>query len=154
EKGEIEKAPPEPPPGGLILKVYHRYLARDDTGKLRHTTAKDFMSREQLLDFFPGELPKDNKNTETMLRFFLRGFEKSYQHEANQDFMWLTEPEWKSLLPTNPKVGSQAPVPEAIAKRIFVSHLDPVFLVGESNGWPGGAKVIRAGKLTLTVEES
>lgn len=43
--------------------------------------------------------------------------------EASRDHLWLTETEWKSLIPANPKKGGQFPMPPRIAERILRFHL-------------------------------
>src|SRR5262249_14140415 len=55
--GESTKVDPQrpvqtPPPGGLILRAYIRYLGRDEKGELRHACRQDFASREQLASWF------------------------------------------------------------------------------------------------------
>ncbi len=69
----------------------------------------------------------------------------------NGDFLWLTEAEWKSLVPANPAKGMKHPVPAAIARRIFVYHLSNSSL-GGAPGW--AAEDFRSGELTLTVDEA
>ncbi len=68
----------------------------------------------------------------------------------NVDFLWLTEAEWKSLVPANPTTGLKHPVPSAIAQRIFVYHLVNGAM---SKAGPWEAEHVRSGGLTLTVEE-
>jgi hypothetical protein len=147
--GTLEWQENTPPLGGLILKVYHRWLARTEQGEFRHTKRADFLSAEQLVATFPEEMKRKD-----VIDYNDRYLGKAYQHEAAQDFMWLTEREWKSLIPTQPKVGSRSAVSPAISKRLFVYQMDPVLTIGESNGWPKGAKDIRGGEMTLTVEEA
>src|SRR5262245_51228068 len=43
--------------------------------------------------------------------------------QAARDHLWLTEAEWKSLIPANPARGAQSPLPEKIAERILRFHL-------------------------------
>src|SRR5262249_12427644 len=43
--------------------------------------------------------------------------------EAQRDHLWLTEAEWRGLVPADPKPGDRAPVPAAVAHRIFRFHL-------------------------------
>ena len=69
----------------------------------------------------------------------------------NGDFLWLTEAEWKSLVPASPMQGMKHPVPDAISRRIFVYHLSNTSL-GASPGWT--PEQFRSGELTLTVEEA
>jgi hypothetical protein len=159
ERGKIdtaraERAVPTPPPGTLILKIYARFLSRTDDGQLRHATPQDFMGddkvRAQMLAAYPealararldGIIPKDR------LEHIRRGIADRIS-EAQPDFFWLTEAEWKSLVPANPKKGDQFAVPEALTKRIFGSRLDPNQLIGEPHYAP-----VRSGELTLTVED-
>ncbi len=68
-----------------------------------------------------------------------------------RDWLWLTEAEWKSLVPAQPVKGMKFPVPRPIAYRIFRFYLD------DSCGgahWFWKAADVRAGELTLTVEEA
>jgi hypothetical protein len=140
ERGPIDSkhATVEPPPGCLILKLYGRYLARAANGELRTTTlVKDFPGIVQPATAHPG--------------YF-------WYHEANPDFMWLTEAEWKSLIPANPRKGDQYPLPVAIIERMCWWHLLPNALgsrIGHTWGevGPKGKKGIRARELTLAVEE-
>lgn len=150
----IDQQEPSPPPGGLILKVYHRYLGRDDQGRLRHITRRDFLSREQLVATFPALIHNDKgKVKEDVLNFFDHGLGEKFKTEAAQDFLWLTAAEWRSLIPAQPKKGDCFEMAGGIAKRIFLYQLDPVLTFGESNGWMRGVKDLRDGRLTLTVEE-
>ena len=43
--------------------------------------------------------------------------------EAARDHLWLTESEWKSLLPRDPRVGDLVPMPEKVIERILRFHL-------------------------------
>jgi len=101
----MENAPPEPPPGGLIIKTYGRVLTRDAQDKLRHASKEDFLSR-------------------------LDGW-RDHLLEAAPDHLWLTEAEWKSLVPANPKEGQKLPVPSAITQRILSYQLVPERIGGE-----------------------
>jgi hypothetical protein len=141
KKGPLdpEYAAVQPPEGGLILKLYGRYLAREDDGELRLTT---------LLKDFPGIADPATR--------YPRHFD--YYCEANPDYMWLTEAEWKSLIPANPKRGDQRPVPTAIIDRMCLYHLLPTSMhsrIGDL--WQEIAvktKGIRAKEVTLTVDEA
>ena len=97
-------------------------------------------------------------------RQYSRAFERDAQgelrrHEGqstnnlgpNGDFLWLTEAEWRSLVPASPRQGMKHPVPDAISRRIFVYHLSNTSL-GASPGWT--PEQFRSGELTLTVEEA
>src|SRR5207245_2470952 len=71
--------------------------------------------------------------------------------EAQRDHLWLTEPEWKSLMPALARAGEKFPVPGAIAQRIFSFHLVDS-TPGEPFAW--SRQEIRSGSLIATVEEA
>ncbi len=160
ERGKVdtaraERAVPTPPPGTLILKIHARFLGRTDEGQLRHPTPKDFMGddkvRAQMVAAYPAALARERLDgilSKDVLEHRRRGIAERIS-EAQPDFMWLTEAEWKSLVPANPKKGDQFAVPAPLTKRIFVLHLDPNRLVGE----PDQNAIVRSGELKLTVED-
>jgi hypothetical protein len=43
--------------------------------------------------------------------------------EASRDHLWLTDAEWRSLLPANPRQGDKFPMPIGIAERVLRFHL-------------------------------
>jgi hypothetical protein len=69
---------------------------------------------------------------------------------AARDHLWLTEAEWKSLIPVEPKKGQTFDVPAAVRDRILRFHL-----VDNTRGEPPfwRRQEIRTGKMTLTVAE-
>jgi hypothetical protein len=70
--------------------------------------------------------------------------------EPMPDVMWLTEAEWKSLVPAQPRIGDTFAVPDGIRKRLCRFHLiDSTF--GLVAGWDLGH--VRRDKLSLTVDE-
>jgi hypothetical protein len=82
---------------------------------------------------------------------FCRGTCRTLGGEASaRDHLWLTEAEWRSLIPAEPRKGDRAPVPAAIAERILRFHLTDNTR-GEPNMWRRDD--IRSKELTLTVEE-
>jgi hypothetical protein len=89
---------PAPPAGGLILRVYGRFLTRDDEGQLRHIKPEDF--------------PRERGD----IRFLT---------EPNTEYMWLTAAEWKSLIPAEPVKGDKIAVASALSERIARFHLSP-----------------------------
>jgi hypothetical protein len=126
------RGPPEadrctPPPGGLILRSFVRNLKKDARGNLAAITREDLKDRA----LYPNWVPV-------------------YTEPAHFS-VWLTEAEWKSLVPAAPKVGDTFPVTDAIQKRLFRYHL-----VNGTFGLPGAWRLqdIRRGALTLTVEEA
>jgi hypothetical protein len=135
--GEIDaaRAVPNPPAGGLILKVYYRAFMRDQ-GKLRYVVGKDLWHDEI------------GKMTE-------EAFDRQYPGvittpQAQPDHLWLTEAEWKSLLPAEPKKGHKFAVPAGITDRFIRWHLNPLSVYGETTAL--GPKSVRGGELTLTVD--
>jgi len=70
---------------------------------------------------------------------------------AARDHLWLTEAEWKALVPADPKAGQRFPLPAKIVERILRFHL-----LDNTRGEPPmwGREDIRAQDLTLTVEEA
>jgi hypothetical protein len=111
-----------PPRGGLVVNVYSRSLDQGEKGGL--CACKDKVVIDQGI---------------------------TIPALAAYDHLWLTEAEWKSLIPADPRKGMTFPVPEAIAQRIFRFHLVDNTR-GEPDAW--GAGDVRSGKLTLTVEEA
>ncbi|MEX0704761.1 MAG: hypothetical protein WD069_21870 [Planctomycetales bacterium] len=86
---------PSPPENGLVLRVHARFLARDEKGELRYAKRDDFRA------ISPAFL------------------------EPNTEYMWLTEDEWKALVPENPTKGQKLPVSSAISNRMARFHLNP-----------------------------
>ncbi|MSR55209.1 MAG: hypothetical protein EXS09_18260 [Gemmataceae bacterium] len=70
--------------------------------------------------------------------------------KAARDHLWLTESEWKGLVPTEPKKGDKNPLPAKVAERILRFHLTDNTR-GEPPMWR--REDIRSQELTLTVEE-
>ena len=140
ERGPIDlkRSTAEPPPGGLILRVHGRYLAHDAKESLRTTTLlKDFPGIKQPATAHPGHF--------------------EFYSEANPDFMWLTESEWKALIPANAKKGDNFVLPGALIDRMCWYHLLPNAMVSRiGHTWgetgPKGKKGIRAKEVTLTVD--
>jgi hypothetical protein len=140
ERGTFDSklAPPTPPAGALIVKLHYRALMRKSDGDLRYVTGADLWHDEK------------GKKTEAAIEKIYRGAITTPQ--AQPDHMWLTQAEWKSLIPAKPRTGEKAPVPAAIADRLCRWHLNPLFVYGEAN--PLSGKEIRAAEMTLTVTEA
>jgi hypothetical protein len=88
-----KKDPLQPPPGGLIVRVFQRVLDRDAEGEL----------------FTPPKMDLGGGNW--------------VPAEPGRDFLWLTEADWQSLVPDRPNVGDVFPVPAPVRNRIFRFHL-------------------------------
>lgn len=93
-----------PPVGGLVLKVHARFLSRGDQGELCYARGED--------------CPLFGKGPETIRRHRL-------YLEPNTEYLWLTKPEWQSLVPANPVKGDKAAVAPAIVERLARFHLLP-----------------------------
>jgi len=122
---------PSPPAGGLVLRVHGRFMARGAGGELRHATPADFV---QIAD-----KPASARSH----RLFM---------QPNTERMWLTEAEWKSLIPADPVKGVAADVPAAIVGRIASFHLSPRRALTSEDGIVPKREV-KTARLTLTVEE-
>lgn len=118
---------PQPPAGGLILKIHSRPLGLERDGSLRHARAGEFVA--------------DNPQAEDM----------QIQLQASPDFMWLKRDEWQKLVPANPRPGEELPVPAALVRRLFCYHLVPARIYNMGGQW--AANQVRAGELRLRVEE-
>lgn len=133
---KIKPVPPAPgsaltpPAGGLVLRVYFRNLKRDRRGELSRITKENLKDRKAYPDL---EWVWGN----------------AIVTEPMPDVLWLTEAEWKSLIPLSPKEGDHLPVPEPIRMRIF-RH----YLINGTFGLPHWWKLehVRSGQITLTVE--
>lgn len=125
-----------PPLGGLILKVYTRALIRNDDGKLRHVTGKDLWFDEQ--------------GNATQEADYQEG--STAAHEAQPHHMWLTEAEWKSLMPANPSEGDKIPLSPGITARLLRWHLNPLRFYGRYGPDALDRSEVRAGELTLVVD--
>jgi hypothetical protein len=125
----IDSAKPmTPPKGGLVVRQYLRYLGRDAKGEL--CRLKEGVG-DKLKLAGPGAVADASG--------------------PNRDFVWLTEAEWKSLVPRTPSRGQQLAVGGALAKRIFTYHL---YDGTTGCGWMWQLDHLQAGELTLTVEEA
>jgi hypothetical protein len=127
-----EAAVPAPPPNGLILLVHTRAMARDDKGGYRAVTAADY------------PLVKGGGNRFASLKSF-------GNFGPNVDSMWLTEAEWRGLVPAKPVKGRRFDVAPAITERLARFHLVPHKMVGGSGSW--GKANVKKLRLTLTVED-
>jgi hypothetical protein len=72
--------------------------------------------------------------------------------EPGRDHLWLTQAEWRSLVPADPKKGARAAVPEGIVDRFCRRYLIDLVRIGGEGG-PHRAQDVRAQKLSLLVDE-
>jgi hypothetical protein len=70
---------------------------------------------------------------------------------AARDHLWLTEDDWKSLVPATANKGDKLPLPARLAERLLRFHL-----VDNTRGEPSfwTREEIRSSELTFTVEEA
>ena len=72
------------------------------------------------------------------------------EYEPGRDQIWLSEAEWKSLVPANRKKGSRQPLPANIARRMITRMTD----WSEANGAHWDAEHIRSQDLAIIVEDA
>ena len=83
---------PNPPPGGLVVRGYCTYLKAGDDGK-----------------------PVRAQN------FYYKQNPDRWLAETQSDMLWLTQAEWKSLIPPDLKPGSKIDVEAAVQQRFFAT---------------------------------
>jgi hypothetical protein len=119
-KAQPPKRPvPQPPPNGLIIRGYCTYLRQDE---------KDHVIRSQ--EYYYKENPD------------------RWMAETQSDLLWLTESEWRSLIPANARPGECGEVASAIQKR-FYSTIGIDYMEGSVNSLPP-----RKTTMTLTVQRA
>ena len=95
----------EPPAGGLIVKVYARALdAQQHQAGLQNAISKVALNLAEC-DFTDAQCKVGSGD------------------EASRDHLWLTESEWRSLVPEHPEAGTRFAVPAKIAERMLRFHL-------------------------------
>jgi hypothetical protein len=109
---------PRPPANGLILRGYCTYLRQD---------------RKQI-----------GRSTE----FYYKQNPDRWKVETQSDFLWLTQSEWKSLIPAQPKPGHRQEVPAPIQKR-FYGTIGIDYMEGSVSALP-----TRKSNMALVVEKT
>jgi hypothetical protein len=125
-----ERLIPSPPKRGLVLKVHARFLSRSEKGEFRYATPDDFPLMDK---------PQSNNTW----RLFL---------EPNTEYMWLTEEEWKSLVPAKAEKGEMVRVDPRLVDRMARFHLTPRRAM-TSEGGILRRDDIKSAKLSLVVED-
>jgi hypothetical protein len=127
----------QPPDGTLVLRAFFRALKRDDSGSY----APMKIGPQQ--DVWEGE-PGSEKHQLLALN-------------PAQDLYWLTQAEWQSLVPQNPKYGDKLMVADGITTRfVRFALVDTSYIFGASGGYrqPGWRpENVRKLQFGLTVEE-
>ena len=115
----------QPPPGGLIVKVYARALDRQKTSSPIDVGLSAAGFTDAQCTIGSGD-------------------------EASRDHLWLTETEWRSLIPGRPSAGLRYPLPPKISERILRFHL-----VDNTRGEPPmwRRSEIRTNDLSLTIDK-
>jgi hypothetical protein len=110
--------PGSPPANGLIIRGYCTYLRLDDKKSIVRSS-----------EYYYKENPD------------------RWMAETQSDLLWLTEAEWKSLIPANPKSGDRSEVAQAIQKR-FYSTIGIDYMEGSVSALP-----TRKLTMSLTVQQ-
>jgi hypothetical protein len=113
------RAVPRPPANGLILRGYCTYLRHGDKKQVIRST-----------------------------EFYYKQNPDRWKVETQSDFLWLTEAERKSLIPTNPRPGDRHEVARAIQRR-FYSTIGIDYMEGSVS-----ALVVRGSTMALVVEKA
>ena len=122
---------PAPPKGGLVLRVHARFLHREKDGALRHAKTTDF------------PLMRDKPRVLRSWQLFL---------QPNTEYMWLTQDEWKSMVPAEPVKGQKFDVEASIAERMARFHLTPQRATTSEGGIKSNRSIKQA-RLRLVVTE-
>ena len=108
---------PSPPKGGLIVRGYCTYIKADE--KAQPERAKQFYYKEN---------------------------PDAWAAETQSDMLWLTESEWRSLIPNQVQQGVTVEVSEEIRRRFF-STIGIDYMEGSVNALP-----VRESTMTITVD--
>jgi hypothetical protein len=109
---------PQPPANGLIIRGFCTYL---HTGKDKRSVRAD--------------------------QYYYKENPDRWKAETQSDLLWLTEAEWKSLIPANPHAGDRIDVAGPIQQR-FYSTIGIDYMEGSVNSLP-----TREQRMTVTVEK-
>jgi hypothetical protein len=109
---------PEPPAGGLVIRGYCAYTSPAVNGKVAKAR-----------------------------RFYYEENPDAWAAETQSDMLWLTEVEWKSLIPDKTETGTVTKVSAPIRARFF-STIGIDYMEGSVNSLP-----VRSSTMTLTVTE-
>jgi hypothetical protein len=119
-----------PPPGAMFVNVYCRVLEAAGQGKFRHAKAVD------------------------LTEFGGRGFGNSMPgdfSEPQRECLWLTEREWKALMPDHPRTGDKLPLSDAVRQRMLLFYVFNWFVNSGGGYW--APKHVRDAVLDLSVQE-
>ena len=109
---------PKAPKNGLVVRGYCTYLKTDELGKAQRAK-----------------------------RLYYQQNPDAWAAETQNDMLWLTEAEWRSLIPKNGATGTQIIVPKEIQRRFF-STIGIDYMEGSVNALP-----LRESTMTITLEK-
>lgn len=107
------------PENGIVVRAYCTYLKDGENGK-----------------------PQRAK------RLYYQQNPDAWAAETQNDMLWLTEAEWRSLIPKNSSAGTEITVSKEIQRRFF-STIGIDYMEGSVNALP-----LREATMTLTVEKA
>jgi hypothetical protein len=122
---------PVPPRNGLVLKVHARFLSEGGDGKTRYAKVADF------------PLMRTKPNVMRTWKLFL---------EPNTEYLWLTEGDWRALVPERPVAGQRVAVDPVIAMRMARFHLNPKRAT-TSEGGIVSEKQVKTAQVELVVDQ-
>jgi hypothetical protein len=126
-----ERLVPTPPRGGLVVRVHGRFLSEAGGGEWRYAQSEDFP--------LMGKTDRERKTWKLFL-------------QPNTEYLWLTEAEWRALVPGKARKGLTVRVPPILAERLARFHLTPRRAM-TSEGGILPPRDVRKANLDLVVEE-
>jgi hypothetical protein len=126
-----ERIVPDPPQGGLVLRVHGRFLSGDNKDGFRYAISEDFPL-----------MGKTDKERQTWKLFL----------QPNTEYMWLTEAEWRDLIPGKTRKGLPVPVANNLSQRLARFHLTPRRAM-TSEGGILPPREVRSARMELIVTE-
>lgn len=108
---------PKPPENGLVVRGFCTYLETADDGAAQRAK-----------------------------RLYYQQNPDAWAAETQSDMLWLTEAEWRSLIPESLDAGAQIQVPQEIQRRFF-STIGIDYMEGSVNALP-----LRESTVTITAE--
>jgi hypothetical protein len=133
----------EPPAGGLTLRRYSRYLMRDGDD---YRPAKSVGTTFPIYEWMPGYAAAEKKSKAA-----------AAPEPPQTDNLWVTEAEWRGLVPVDPKAGDTFAVPETLMQRLYLYGFH-IYASSESvSTWtmnaPKPAEFLKRAELNAVVEQ-
>ena len=114
-----KRSVPKAPKNGLVVRSYCTYLKTDERGKAQRAK-----------------------------RLYYQQNPDAWAAETQNDMLWLTEAEWRSLIPKIGATGTEIIVPKEIQRRFF-STIGIDYMEGSVNALP-----LRESTMTVTFEKT